>query len=113
MLITIFKSNLIDVSQQPAILEEKDIEDRRTKYSQHIKFDPSSIKNSVAALAALSSVPTGTVLLSSDAPDTQGADLDRKLADLARSTISEALKQDQFPKELVADLVVTVDQLES
>jgi hypothetical protein len=53
--------NLIDVAQEPAILDEKDVEDRLERYNQFLKFDPVSVKKSLEELFALPGLPDPVV----------------------------------------------------
>jgi hypothetical protein len=48
---------LIDVAQEPSILDEKDVEDRLTRYNQMIKIDPAAVKKSLEELFALPGLP--------------------------------------------------------
>jgi hypothetical protein len=68
---SMFSRNLIDVTQEPAILEEKEVEERMTRYTQHIKVDQAALKKNLALVTAKISIP------SHDAPEEEKSSLTR------------------------------------
>lgn len=118
--------NLIDVTQEPAILEEKEIEERLNRYTQHIKIDKASMRKNLADLVSKLSAPEGNaeesgVRLASESESELVSSFSCLCclltvfaqSKLAAEHISEALTHHFDKNPLLVDLVVTVDRLEA